>query len=311
MGKGLEIEETFSKPSISEWVAKINKDLKGVKTADDLKYILEDGISISAIKPFENTDLKPIGRNRNHLLACHIDTSQSNCNDTIKALLNIGVNTLMLDAYVDVDYGNVLKGVILDYIDIVIYPMNDGSEEKVMAYLSSLNANTQKIYRPNSNRNLIHVPFQNSISNQLSHLLTKVNNNSNEELLLIMDAQKDFLSEIAKIRAAHILLSNLSKAVNKKIKYKLLSHTKAPDEMVHELIQTSYMGLAAIIGEADGIVSSVIDSKYQLNAVHTYNLITMESYLGAVSDPSSGSHLIEEMTESLCQKSWRAFTNNI
>ena len=60
------------------------------------------------------------------------------------------------------------------------------------------------------------------------------------------------------------------------------------------------MGLAAIIGEADGIVSVALDPKYKLNAVHTYNLIVLESYIGKVRDPAAGSDLIEEMTEAIC-----------
>ncbi len=311
LGKGPEIAKTFTKPTVQEWVAKINKDLKGVKTADNLQYIIEEGLSISAIQAYETSDHHPISRDHNHLVACHIDTRESDCNELIKDLLNIGVNTLILDAYSDANFSEVLKDVILDYIDIVIYPEDEKAEQKAMDYLSSQNADNSKIYRPDSNRNLIHISFNESISNQLSEMLKLVNESKGEELLLILDAQKDFLSEIAKIRSSHILLSNLSKAIGKEINYRLLSHTKASDLEVHELIQTSYMGLAAIIGEADGIVSSVLDNKYKLNAIHTYNLITMESYLGKVSDPASGSNLIEKITEMLCNKAWETFVNNI
>ena len=80
---------------------------------------------------------------------------------------------------------------------------------------------------------------------------------------------------------------------------------------MHELIQSSYMGLAAIIGEADGIVSVALDSKYKLNAVHTYNLIVMESYIGKVRDPAAGSDLIEKMTEAICKKSLAAFIEKV
>lgn len=311
LGKGPEITQIFDKPTVSEWVAKINKDLKGAKTANDLRYKIEDDLSISAIQPYKSGDFNPISRGESHSVACHIDTREADCNTSIKDLLNIGLNTLILDAYNDVDYSAVLDGVILDYIDIAIYPMEDEAEEKLMNYLSSQKADPNKIYSPQSNRNIIHIPFDNSISGQLRNMLLSVNESAADEILLILDAQKDFLTEIAKIRSAHILLSNLSKALGKEIKYRLLSHTKASDQDVHELIQTSYMGLAAIIGEADGIVSTVLDPKYQLNAIHTYNLITMESYLGKVDDPASGSNLIEEMTESVCQNTWKLFVEKI
>lgn len=311
MGKGPEINQTFAKPTVSEWVAKINKDLKGAKTADDLQYSIEDGLAISAIQAYSSKDLKPISRNRDHIVACHIDTRQADCNANIKSLLNVGVNTLILNAYVNVDYAEILNDVILDYIQVAIYPMEENAEQKALSYLKEQNEDMNKIYAPSTRRKLIHIPFSGSVSDQLTHLLHKVKNSAGDDLLLILDGQKDFLSEVSKIRAGHILLANLNKALNKEIKYHLLSHTKASSKGVHELIQSSYMGLAAIIGEADGIVSAALDPKYKLNAVHTYNLLTMESYLGKVSDPAAGSNLIEEITEAICQKSWPEFVENI
>lgn len=311
MGKGPEIEQTFAKPTVSQWVAKINKDLKGVKNADELKYSIEDGLAISAIQAYSSQDIKPISRNRDHIVACYIDTRQPDCNANIKSLLNVGVNTLILDAYTDVDYSVVLNGVILDYIQIAINPMEENTEQKVLKYLKEQGGDPNRVYTPSSNRKLIQIPFSGSVSDQLIQLLDDVDKSKGDDLLLIIDGQKDFLSEVSKIRAAHILLANLGKAVNKELKYNLLSHTKASNEGVHELIQSSYMGLAAIIGEADGIVSVALDPKFKLNVVHTYNLLTMESYLGMVSDPAAGSNLIEEMTEAICQKSWKAFVEKV
>lgn len=311
MEKGLEIETVFAKPTISDWIDKINKDLKGVKTADELQYAIEDGLTISALQEYEGKELNSISRERDHLVACHVDTSADDANTIIKDLLNVGVNTLILNAYATVDYSVVLEGVVLDYIQIAIYPMDESAEQKVLDYLKKMGADMNKVYAPSTNRNLLHIPFTGSISDQLSSLLQKVDNNSHEDLLLIMDGQKDFLSEVAKIRAAHILLANLSKATGRKIHYNLLSHTKASKEGVHELIQSSYMGLAAIIGEADGIVAVALDPKYKLNAVHTYNLLTMESYLGKVNDPAAGSNLIEKMTEEICEKGWSKFVKTV
>lgn len=307
MGKGPEIEQLFAKPSLSDWVAKINKDLKGAKTAEDLKYDVEDDLSISALQTYETKDLKAISRNRDHVVACHVDTSVPDCNVIIKDLLNVGVNTLILNVHKNVDYSAVMNGVVLDYIRIIIDAMEEGAEQNLLSYLQGQNADMGKVYTPSSDRNLIHIPYNGSVTEQLNLLLKKVANSNAAELMLIMDGQKDFLSEIAKIRASHILLANLNKALGKNFQYNLLSHTKANKEGVNELIQSSYMGLAAIIGEADGVVSVALDPKYRLNAVHTYNLLTMESYLGKVSDPAAGSNLIEEMTEAICQKSWSSF----
>ena len=64
MGKRLEINQIFAKPTVSEWVAKINKDLKGAKTADDLQYSIEEGLAISVVQTHSPQDFNPISRNR-------------------------------------------------------------------------------------------------------------------------------------------------------------------------------------------------------------------------------------------------------
>lgn len=309
--KEIDIQKVFDKPTNEEWIAKINKDLKGAKTAEELQYLVEKGLSVEAVQPYSITSHAPISRDRQYMVACHIDTHNEECNAQIKELLNIGVNTLILDTYADIEFSKILDGIILDYIQLVIHPMEDKAGQVAIDYLKSVSADMNKVYAPSETRNLIHIPYKESVSDQLSTLLQKVSESKSNDLLLILDGQKDFLSEISKIRAAHILLANLAKALNKKINYKLLSHTKAKDTEVHELIQSSYMGLAAIIGEADGIVAAARDPKYRLNAVHSFNLFTMESYLGKVSDASAGSNLIEEMTEKLCTTGWDKFVKSI
>lgn len=311
MGEGPEIQAIFSKPTTEEWIAKINKDLKGAKTAEELQYVVDNGLTLDAVQAYAAQDLNPITRDRDHLVAVHVDTHSSGCNHTIRELLNIGVNTIILDAYSDVSYADILKDVILDYIQLIVHPMDELAEQTVLDHLHAVSADMGRIYSPSTKRNLIHVSYQGSVISQLSDLLQQVSDTSANELVIVIDGQKDFLSEVSKIRAAHILLANLNAALDKEIKYSLLSRTKANDEEVHELIQSSYMSLAAIIGEADGIVSVVIDPKYRLNTVHTFNLLTMESYLGKVSDPAAGSNLIEEMTELICQESWKKFQEHI
>lgn len=307
MEKELEIEQTFNKPSITEWLAKVHKDLKGARSIESIQYSIEENLSINAIQAYSELNTNPILRAKDYLIAQHIDTHHVNCNENIKSLLDVGVNTLILNAYSDVDYAKILDGVVLDYIQIVIYPMDQSAETVALNYLRSVSADMSRIFSESTDRRLIHFPFDGSITDQLALLLEKVYKNNARTLLLILDAQKDFISEVSKIRTAHILLANLNKAIGNTINYNLLSHTKAKNEGVHELIQSTYMGLAAIIGEADGIVTTSLDPKYKLNAVHTFNLFTMESYLGKVSDPTSGSNLIEEMTELLCQESWKKF----
>ena len=81
---------------------------------------------------------------------------------------------MILDASSNVDYDKILSGVILDFIQLVIYPIDETAERKLQGYIRSKNADFNKIYSPSTNRNLIHIPFSASISKQLVQLLVQV-----------------------------------------------------------------------------------------------------------------------------------------
>jgi len=300
----LDINKHFDKPTLTDWISKINTDLKGPKTAEEIQYLIEEGLSIDAIQAYTGDETRPaIQRPQSDqaIVAAHIDTRSSQANKQILDMLNAGLNAVILDIYPETDYTKVLDSVILDYIQLVMHSDDEVALDKGVSYFNSISADMSKVYHPKHNRQLIHIPIQDKISDQISDLLSKVYSSDAEELLLIVDGQTNFLSEVAKHRAIHILIANLAKAQNKTINYKLVSHPKARQSEVHELIQSTYMALAATLGQADGLVAVANDSKYQLNAVHISNLMSMEAHVDKVNDPAAGSDLIEKITDKIVQ----------
>ena len=310
MSESLDINKTFSKPSVTDWVEKTHTDLKGAKTAAELQYLIEEGLSVDAVQAYTGSESRPAiqrPKDSQAIVAAHLDTRSGNANKLLLDMLNVGLTTIILNIYPETNYDQVLDGVILDYIEIVLHTDNGATLDKALTHLQSVSMDMNRVYHPNHHRRLIHVSLQESITDQVANTIAQVSSSDAKEILLIVDGQTDFLSEVAKHRAIHILIANVEKALDKTITYKLVSHPKARQTEVHELIQSSYMALSAMIGQADGLVAVVNDSKYQLNAIHISNLMSMESHIDKVNDPAAGSDLIEEMTDEICKVSWKKF----
>lgn len=301
MNDKLNIKEHFDKPDTQQWLDKINKDLKGVKTADELQYVIDQGLSIPAVQAYSPTDRPSINSmSESPVVAIQFDTKSE---QSLTPWLELGANMLILDSYADTDWAKVLDGVILDYIEIVIYSMESGAYAYAQRYFESIGADMSRIHNLDG-RQLIHVPYTVDITEQLVDMCTRWMIKDEKETIIILDAQEDFLAEIAKMRAARILMANMAKATQQEINPRLLSHTHAHDDKVHELIQSTYMSLSAMVGQADGVVASPRDRKYLSNHIHITNLLTMESRIELVNDPSAGSNLIESMTDELAKAAW-------
>lgn len=301
MNNKLNINEHFDKPSTQEWLDKINKDLKGAKTVEELQYIIDEGLVLPAVQAYSPTDNAIVQRQQaDPIVAIQLDTKSG---EKLTPWLELGANMLILDSYADTDWAEVLDGVILDYINILIYPMESGAYAYAERYFRDAGADMNRIHNLDG-RQLIHVPYTLDLTEQLVDMCTRWLLKDSHKSIIILDAQEDFLAEIAKLRAARILMANLEKATSQEIDLSILSHTHAHDDKVHELIQSSYMSLSAIIGQADGVVASPRDRKYLSNHIHISNLLTMESRIDKVIDPSAGSNLIESMTDELVKSAW-------
>ena len=122
-----------------------------------------------------------------------------------------------------------------------------------------------------------------------------------------------YFVEIAKLRAFKLLWGNVLSAYNVAPSTpRLLVYTEgvAPDENLHtHKIKATTQAMSAVMAGVETLtVSPSEDSDFGRRvARNVQHLLSMESYLNRVADPSAGSYYIERLTEQLAEAAWEVF----
>ena len=123
-----------------------------------------------------------------------------------------------------------------------------------------------------------------------------------------------YFVEMAKIRAFKILWGNVLSAYGVAPKMPLIFARTTPKTFVDDphtnKIRATTQAMSAIIGGAEMLtLQPTEDSNFGRRiARNVQHLLTMESYLDKVVDPSAGSYYIETLTEKLAAAVWERFT---
>lgn len=156
--------------------------------------------------------------------------------------------------------------------------------------------------------------------------LTVPGSNSVEESLNIIVARFEYrlavgttyFLEIAKLRAARILLANMLDAfgisARPKIHVVTTPATKTLYDSHNNLLRATIESMAGILGGCDSLTVAAYDQGYHSPdefsgrlARNTEILLKEEAYLGKVSDPLGGSYAVESLTASTAEASWSLF----
>lgn len=128
-----------------------------------------------------------------------------------------------------------------------------------------------------------------------------------------------YLLEIAKLRAFRLLWGNLLKGfgMNPLQPLKLLVHTSQEDfveDANQNMIRSTTMAMSAALGGATAIHILPSDVRTGQStdfsrriARNIHHLLTMESHLHHVVDPTAGSYYIEQATHMLAEQAWKLF----
>ncbi|AZB43482.1 hypothetical protein CEF21_14890 [Bacillus sp. FJAT-42376] len=130
-------------------------------------------------------------------------------------------------------------------------------------------------------------------------------------------AGSQFFMEIAKLRAARIIWSSIVSAFGGDpeaqklyVHVKTSSYNKSKLDVHVNLLRTSTEAFSAVLGNADAITvlpfdeadgGSVLSERI---AGNIHYLLSEESLLGKVNDPSGGSFYIESLTKELAEAAW-------
>jgi len=155
--------------------------------------------------------------------------------------------------------------------------------------------------------------------NEYFHLLEQKDALSNPFKINIKIAiGTSFFEEIAKMRAARILLTNLAKAYNINMALFITAENsdiyRAHLDIYNNILRDSISGLAAVMGGCDALLIHDFDkniqqsSKFSERMARNQQLIFKEeSYLNKVADIASGTYYLETLTQQFSEKAWSEF----
>lgn len=146
-----------------------------------------------------------------------------------------------------------------------------------------------------------------------------------DEVYLAVYLDSHFFHNIAKVRATRLLASKIILESNKNLKVKVVGLTSFTGwtmfERYSNMLRNETAVASGYIGGADHVQSTGYNAILELEAdtkadpIHvershrmarnTAHVLGLESMLGVVGDASFGSYHLENLTQSLCEESWK------
>ena len=142
-----------------------------------------------------------------------------------------------------------------------------------------------------------------------------------ERMMLSFATGSTYFMEIAKIRAARLLWSNIAEQYSKDEKASRIfihcedtKYNKTVFDAYVNMLRTTTETMSAVVGGADSIAVMPFDVAFKQSdefsrriAVNQQILLKEESYLDKIIDPSAGSYYIETLTNNIAEKAWDLF----
>jgi Methylmalonyl-CoA mutase len=308
--------DEFEKISTSEWVKKINFDLKGKKLAEDFKYVVCEGLECSPFLTESDVPSAPPVYGPHTRSGVHIIADQpAAANLKARSMLSYGAQALSFEVDESWDLNILFEGIYLDMIHVILKTEGDIDtvRRKVEEYTNQnygeKNSNIVLISSVESKRKSIHLEYQHTVTERLQLLKNFLHETPGDQmdgfLVITLDLKKDFLAQVAELRAIRKHLEKY-KTSHSEIKNEVLLISQIHrdvyhSDQIHPLIISNYLIMSSYLGMSDFSFGLPYDEDEEaarlcLNIQHIFN---EESYLGDVSDPVAGSYIIEKLTEQM------------
>jgi hypothetical protein len=280
----------FPKISKEEWKAKIEAELKGRKSLDDLKYQIgeeldvdillqeEDRINSEELSTFPETPSYGIyfeGHPSNHII--------------LESLAK-GASSIFLDGKASPEWIKWLDGVNLSYITLIVNDVLQVDNTEISSILSRKNTKELQEQR------IIDLDLNLKEGTLIDSLIELIGSDGNIGIKM-NDA---VVLNISLLRA----LRSLSEKRGKK--NKLIAFIGRGDEVLeYQLIRYTTQSMAAISGGCDHILFPIHEDCTEQDAskiIHISNVLTHESRLTRFNDPWKGAYVIEKITNEIIEK---------
>ena len=310
------IFEEFDTQTREEWIAKANLDLKGKKDANDFLYFVEDGLQISAFQTHDSVQTNYAIDGPSTISGVIIGDTKDD-NQIARKLLENGAQALAFDLDASTNFADLFDGIYLDMITTyLVSPKDDIDQNKLSEYISN----------NYSDKNIDIIIEGNIISKNFKRVITTLDHTTNfrdrilkftntfralsdgseyQDAVLKLSLKKDFLAQIAELRAIRIIWSKILEEKN--ISFTPLTIISTLDildvqnDEIHPLIQANYLLMSAYMGMSDiafGLPYST-DPELARLSLNIQHIFKEESLLDRVMDPTRGSYIIESLTDQM------------
>lgn len=221
--------------------------------------------------------------------------SQSTGNNPLISYLENGASTLFIETEEECNFHELFKNINLNYIELTI-KLN----ESLLVSFNTIvdKEDLSKINILNEKRNpldIVSCVKNDCLITSLSDELARAKSSG---IMLINLSDRPLLN-ISILRASRLFLQESGN------KFKIASIIDSTeDEIGQQLIDISSKGVSAFMGGADLIyVSCQGDSESDTKKkLHTLNVMSLESKIHKVGDPTAGSYHIEHLTKKILQE---------
>lgn len=308
--------DEFEKVSTSDWLKKANTDLKGKKQAEDFIYQVCNDLDCSPFltdddvfysKPICSTPTKSgVQIQADHPVAAN---SKAIC------MLAYGVEALSFDVNDTWELDLLFCNIYLDMVSVILKVEGsiDVVRQKVDVYIkekySEKTTNIIIISAKENHGPGIFLRYESTVTERLnlikSHLDEMALNKSITLPIIVLDLKKDFLAQIAELRAIRIRMEQY-KTVHPEMSSEVLLISRIHEDayisdQIHPLIISNYLIMSSYLGMSDFSfgVSYGEDEEAARLCLNIQHIFKEESNLGHVSDPVAGSYIIEKLTEQM------------
>ena len=341
-----QLNDIFDKTGDADWLAQIERDLKGKKAEDIAKSKILEGIDLKVFYSAQDRKLIEIDRPAGWKIGMPFGNPEEANSflkkgaagvDAISLYPGIGLDelkSLSLDIHLNFSGSNEsesgdsydqLVSACFDPIEHLLHKgdwlKNEGDDlsdfNRHVAKWSDLgiaslvvNANIAGEAGANATHELAIAAAH--LNEYLSRVETQV-----DKIEIRIAIGTDYFLELSKFRALRIILQNVLKAHNLDAEIELVA---MPNPMYFSsvdvntnILRSTTMCMSAILGGADRIEippHDILDknSLFGMRIARNIQLLMeKEAHLDKISDPAAGSYYIDALTHTLAENAWQSF----
>ena len=321
--------EEFNVPNILTWKELIAKELKSDAkldpTAHENRIEELNFIQIYNHSDYESYDWKKT--TNDWQIGSYIQVVKSKeANTKALELLNLGVNSLNFDIQEteNLNLYDLMEGIGFQYIHLYFTIKTSEQEQYIQDWFTDksplfLQINNSSNYINGFDINTIGANASQEIAYALAKGKKIIESGNTNTLHFIFGIGNNFLIEIAKFRAFKNLWDKISTAYQTFPKTLVTAQTgfinKSLNDPYTNLLRQTTEGLSAVLGGVDQLIIQPYDalsingstSFTERMAINISLILKEESEVNQIVDPFSGSHIIENYTETICNAAWSIF----